>query len=127
MKRKILGWCLLLIPVVCLVLELLPSGTAVVYAHTLADGTVERLRELYSYFHTLLHGRGFASGSFGPVFVPGFTILLLLFALRYFFTGRGRAGVVAERGWHFGSSEDSGPSCLSQGRDEKWFIRIGCL
>lgn len=95
MKRKVLGICLLAIPLVCLVLELLPFGTAAVYAHPLAEGGIERVRELYSYFHYALGGLGFASGSFGPVFVPVFTVLLALFALRYFFTGRGRAGIVA--------------------------------
>ena len=41
MKRKVLGICLLAIPLVCLVLELLPFGTAAVYAHSLAEGGID--------------------------------------------------------------------------------------
>ncbi len=95
MKRKIMGWLLLLLPLLCIVLEQLPWGTVAVYAHPLPDGTIETLRRSYSYFHYTLNGLGFASGDYGTFFAPVFTVLLLLFALRYFFTGRGRAGVVA--------------------------------
>ncbi len=95
MKRKVMGWLLLLLPVLCLVLELLPWGTVAVYAHPLQDGTIETVRRYFSYFHYTGHGLGFASGDFGTFFAPVVTVLLLLFALRYFFTGRGRAGVVA--------------------------------
>ena len=95
MKRKVLGWLLLLLPVLCIGLELLPAGTAAAFGRPLPDGSVELVKEYYSYFRYALDGLCFASGEFGSAFVPVFTVLALIFALRYFFTGRGRAGVVA--------------------------------
>lgn len=81
MKKRLLY---LILPIITLILEILPYGAVCNFAHFETDGTVGRVRELYSYFDLL----PFGYANFAPLLTAIVTCFVFLFLVIYCFTGK---------------------------------------
>lgn len=82
MKKRLLY---LILPIITLILEILPYGAVCNFAHPATDdGTIERVRELYSYFDLL----PFGYANFAPLLTAIVTCFVFLFLVIYCFTGK---------------------------------------
>ena len=85
-KERIL---LLLAPIAAVILEALPFGAVLNFARPAEDGTIGRFRQTFSYFSLT----PFGYANFGPLLTALLTCMILVMALVWCCTGRGRRAV----------------------------------
>ena len=80
MKKRML---FLIIPVITLILEILPYGAVLNFGRPASDGSIEYIRESYSYFDLM----PFGYANFSPFVTAVLTCLILVLLLIYCITG----------------------------------------
>nr|MBQ4319733.1 hypothetical protein [Clostridia bacterium] len=81
MKKKLL---LIAPPILALILEILPYGAVLNFANQLEDGTIDTIRQTFSYFD--LTPMGYANS--GPILTAMLTCVITLIALIYILTAK---------------------------------------
>lgn len=77
------------LPLSALILEILPCGAVLNFAVQAEDGTIETLRQTFSYFDL----RPFGYANFAPLITAVLTCVILLLAAVHLFTGKLRRAV----------------------------------
>lgn len=90
MKQK--RFVTLFLPIITLILELLPYGAVLNFAHPATDGTIGRFRKTFSYFSLT----PFGYANFAPLLTAILTCAILLILLLFCATGKRRTAVVAK-------------------------------
>ena len=81
MKKRLLY---LIFPIVTLFLEFLPYGAVCNFAFPAEDGSIERMRQLYSYFDLV----PFGYANFAPLITAIITCAIILLVTVYCITGK---------------------------------------
>ena len=81
MKRRVLS---LILPIIAVVLEILPYGAVCNFAYQAENGSIERFRELYSYFSLI----PFGYANFAPMLTAILSCVSVALLIVYAITGK---------------------------------------